>query len=101
MYKKIRNQHLVETLASNGTCKIIWKQKVLPNVQFFGWLLSIRSYNMSIPKEAMSLDNSAEGIMCIGGEEDCSHLFIHWPFAKAIWDAQKIPQVDNSSKEAF
>ena len=99
MYKKIRSQHSVDTLASIGTCKIIWKQKVLPKVQFFGWLLSIRSYNTSFLEE--SPNNLAEGIMCIGGEEDCSHLFIQWPFAKAIWDAQKMPRVDNSSKEAF
>ena len=38
---------------------------------------------------------------CMGGEEDCSHLFFECPFAQEIWYTQNLFGVDVTSDGAL
>ena len=51
---------------------------------------------MGIFLKKMFPEASIKFVPCIGGEEDCSHLFLECPFAQEIWASQQIPQADAS-----
>ena len=65
----------------------VWRNRALPRVQFFAWLLKRQRLNCrtNLREKNMLDDTSCE--LCASGEEDCHHLILSCPFANQAWQA--------------
>jgi hypothetical protein len=83
LYKKICVSHLFDEVP--WWCRIIWKLRIPPRIQYFGWLV--------LKNKILTWENlkkrgwSGPGIctLCKLNEENCLHIFGDCIFAISVW----------------
>ena len=79
----------------------VWRSCIALKIRVFLWLLLRRRLMTRALRQGWIPTSLAECAMCRASLEDCDHIFVTCPIARAVWASTKVCRPPLSSLEAF
>ena len=101
VYRRLQDRAGLEDQLFLRLWRWVWRSRIPLKIYVFLWLLLRRRLMTRALHQGWISTSSAECVMCGASLEDCNHIFVTCPIARAVWASTKVCRPLLSSLDAF